>query len=611
MSTETVRDERSQSLLAMCLIALTTGIVTGIGAWLFRLLIGGMHNVFFLRKLSSDYDANAHTPDNPWGVAIIAVPVIGSVGVVWLVKTFAPEAKGHGVPEVVDAIHYNQGRIRGSVALVKSLASAICIGSGGSVGREGPIVQIGSAFASMLGQILRLPTRQRITLIAAGAAAGIAATFNAPMGGILFAIEVLLVSINIQNLLPVALATVTAGYIGQTLMGTHPAFDAAALQVTNFHLYSSWVLLLFIFFGALMGIVSVGFIRGIYWAEDRFDALPCNDYLRHALGMACVGVMTYGVWRFTGHYHVQGIGYATIMDVITGVLSSPGLLLLLCLLKFAATTLTLGSGGSGGIFSPAIYIGATLGAGFAHLGNSFFPAMDLDVVAFTLAGMAASVGATTGAFLTGTVMLHELTSDNNVVLPVILATITACGVRKTISAANIYSLKLLRRRHIVPDSLQSALDDARCVRDVSSRDFQIVSQVDPTTMISGVVVVEDQGRIVKVIHPFLMPGQGEACSSDGLSTASAASDPDGGKGRVADHGVRDSPASDPVAASPSGWIVVGPDTPVLQAMRQLHAANAGCALVIEPAGSQNVADIAGVLTLREIGAYHTQLAELL
>ncbi|HQZ68167.1 MAG TPA: chloride channel protein, partial [Planctomycetaceae bacterium] len=285
MAHESTHPDRPQNLVVMCVLAMAVGTIGGIGAWLFRLLIGLLHNVFFLGQVELAYDANVHSATNPWGVGIIVVPVIGGLAVVWLVKSFAPEAKGHGVPEVMDAIHYQGGRIRPVVAVVKSLASAICIGSGGSVGREGPIIQIGSAFGSTLGQIVRLPARQRITLIAAGAGAGIAATFNAPLGGILFAIELLLISVNVQNLLPVALATVTANYIGRALLGTHPAFDLAALRVTDFHLTSPWLLILFIPFGMLMGLVAVGFIKGIYWAEERFDAVSENEYLRHILGM--------------------------------------------------------------------------------------------------------------------------------------------------------------------------------------------------------------------------------------------------------------------------------------------------------------------------------------
>ncbi len=191
----------ARSLALMMVLAFATGVIAGVGAWGFRMLIGLVHNVLFLGEAVFTYDANVHTPASPWGWAVVFVPVVGAVVVAWLVKNFAPEAKGHGVPEVMDAIYYNEGRIRPRVAIIKSLASAISIGSGGSVGREGPIVQIGSAFGSTLGQIIPMRTQDRVTLIAAGAGAGIAATFNAPLGGVVFAIELLLVSTTARNLL--------------------------------------------------------------------------------------------------------------------------------------------------------------------------------------------------------------------------------------------------------------------------------------------------------------------------------------------------------------------------------------------------------------------------
>ena len=234
-----------------------------------------------------------YTPLSPWGVGVVLVPVAGALVVAWLVKNFAPEAKGHGVPEVMDAIYYNQGHIRSRVAVIKSLASAVSIGSGGSVRREGPIVQIGSAFGSTLGLLIPMRTSDRVTLIAAGAGAGIAATFNAPLGGIVFALELLLVSINARNLLLVTTATVVATRISHLLLGTDPSFYIPALETPDFQLTQPWGLIVFFILGAAMGLVSVAFIRGLYWMEDLFEAMPGNYYTRHALGMLCVGVMMF------------------------------------------------------------------------------------------------------------------------------------------------------------------------------------------------------------------------------------------------------------------------------------------------------------------------------
>src|SRR6202167_3292639 len=268
----------------LSLLALGLGIVTRLGALLFRGRIGLIHNLFFTGHAVIHYDANVFTAPAPWGALVIAVPVLGAVGVTFLVTRFAPEAKGHGVPEVMDAIYYKGGVIRPVVALVKSLASALAIGSGSSVGREGPIIQIGSALGSTLGQIVRMPAGQRIALVAAGAGAGIAATFNTPIGGVMFAIELMMPEVSVETFLPVAIATGTATFVGRWFFGDTPAFHVPALQVMAVDPSALAVLALFAVMGALMGVAAAGFIRGLHWSEDLFNRIK-STYLRHILGM--------------------------------------------------------------------------------------------------------------------------------------------------------------------------------------------------------------------------------------------------------------------------------------------------------------------------------------
>jgi CIC family chloride channel protein len=444
------------SISTMAILAIATGVIAGVGAWAFRMLIGLVHNLMFLGTVSFFYDANLHTLPGPLGAAVFLVPVAGAVVVAFLVGTFAPEAKGHGVPEVMDAIHFNEGRIRPRVAIVKSLASAISIGSGGSVGREGPIVQIGSAFGATLGQVITMPTNDRITLIAAGAGAGIAATFNAPLGGVLFAVELLLVLIDARNLLLVTLATGTATYVGQWLLGTHPAFFIPALETSDFYLAQPGALVEFAMLGVLMGIVSVAFIRGIYSTEDLFDAIPGNYYTRHVLGMACVGAMMVLLQQTVGNYYVQGVGYATILDVLLGNLTNPWFLLLLMVLKLVATNLSLGSGASGGVFSPALFVGATGGAAFGHFCLFLMPEISVGIPTFAVAGMGATIGGTTGAVLTGIVMITEMTQDHSAILPLLISGSIAYAVRKMLMDESIYTMKLLARGHVVAEGLVSA-----------------------------------------------------------------------------------------------------------------------------------------------------------
>ncbi|HEY3917102.1 MAG TPA: chloride channel protein, partial [Stellaceae bacterium] len=215
---DSVAPTRAVGLARLSLYAVSIGLVTGIGAVAFRALIGLIHNVFFLGQFSFAYNANLFTPAGPWGAWIILAPVIGGIVVTALVDNFAPEARGHGVPEVMDAIFYKEGVIRPQVAAVKSLASAFSIGSGAAVGREGPIIQIGASLGSTLGQLLHLAPWQRITMVAAGAGAGIAATFNTPIGGVMFAIELMLPEVSVRTFLPVALATGTATFVGNWIL---------------------------------------------------------------------------------------------------------------------------------------------------------------------------------------------------------------------------------------------------------------------------------------------------------------------------------------------------------------------------------------------------------
>ncbi|HTQ39810.1 MAG TPA: chloride channel protein [Pirellulales bacterium] len=439
-------------------LAIGVGVIAGFGAVFFRALISLFHNLLFLGKLSLYYDANLHTPPfwlSGWEWLVIFVPVMGSVGVAWLVQNFAPEAKGHGVPEVMEAIGYRGGIIRPVVAAVKSLASGLSIGSGGSVGREGPIIQIGAAFGSTLGQIVSMTPQQRITLIAAGGGAGIAATFNTPIGGVLFAVELLLPIVSAATLMPVALAVAVATHIGRYFFGTFPSFNVPALRVPDFTLDSLGLAPVLIVAGVLLGLLAALFVRSIYWFEDRFDSLPGNYYTRHMLGMLCVGLLMYAMMTRTtgfeggGHYFVQGVGYATIDDVLRGTLTAPGLLLLLVATKLLATSLTLGSGASGGVFSPLLFLGATAGASLGALAGNFTPHMTLTPAAMGVVGMAAMVGSATGAILTAIVMLFEMTRDYNVVLPIIITLAIADAVRRYVCPPTIYTLKLLRRGDIV------------------------------------------------------------------------------------------------------------------------------------------------------------------
>lgn len=496
---------RGIGLLGLSLLALVVGIVTGFGAIAFRALIALIHNVAFLGQFSIEFDANQFTPMSPWGAWIIIVPVIGGLIVTFLVVNFAPEARGHGVPEVLDAIYYKEGKIRPRVAAVKSLASAFSIGTGAAVGREGPIIQIGATLGSWLGQIVSMAPWQRITLVAAGA--GIAATFNTPIGGVMFAIELMLPELSARTFLPVALATGAATYIGRIFLGAQPAFEVPSALFLNSEQPPVVGLLLFVLLGAIIGIAATGFIRALVLAENIFPKIK-NPYLRHSIGMLMIGVLIYCLMRFQGHYFVQGVGYSTIQAILENNLAGIGLLLGLFVAKLFATSVSLGSGASGGIFSPSLFMGATLGAAFGAIVTAIHPITGVDPVTCAIIGMAAMVGGGTGAAMTAVTMIFEMTRDYDLIMPIIIAVAVAIGVRRLLSRENIYTIKLVARGHLIPKALHANMFLVRHAEEVMDRDvLTLPAETDFAAFLRSTgahgfkhIVVTRNDRIVGVLR---------------------------------------------------------------------------------------------------------------
>jgi CIC family chloride channel protein len=578
--------------LVFFVLAVVVGLVAGLGAVLFRGLIAFFHNLLLLGQVSVTYDANVHTPPSPWGPLVILVPVVGAASVAFLVKNFAPEAKGHGVPEVMDAIYYNKGVIRPVVAAVKSLASALSIGSGGAIGREGPIIQIGSSFGSTLGQYLPLATWQRITLIGAGAGAGIAATFNTPIGGILFAIEIMMVEVSARTLVPVAMATVTATYLGRVFFGPHPAFVIPALETHYFHLGNPWLLLSYVGLGVITGLVSVIYIKSIYAFEDFFDErVPGNYYTRHMAGMFLVGMMMYLLLINRGHYYIEGVGYATIQDVLSGMHSSLPLLLLLFFLKLLATSLTLGSGASGGIFSPALFMGATLGGAYGLVLNQLFPGMAVSTPAFAVAGMAGMIGGATGAVMTAIVMIFEMTLDYTVIIPIAITVAVGYGIRQWLSRESIYTMKLVRRGHTMPEALHTNFHYLKRAREVMETRFGTIPaattpekfvQLASTQPDVLYFLVEDGARIIGLMTRDMVSG---VLAPPGKSTT---------LGEIANH----------------DYVAMPEDATLLDITARLRAQQKSIALIVrthEPASADNVV---GVITKEQLGESLIQATEL-
>jgi len=490
----------------MIALALVVGVFGGLGSILFSMLIGLFYNLSHFASLSVDFDANVYVAAVAYAPLIILIPVLGSFVVTWITNTFAPEARGHGVPEVMNAIYYKEGRIRPVVVLAKAITSAISIGTGGSVGREGPIIQIGSAFGSVLGQWIAMPARQRVVLVAAGAAAGIAGTFNAPLDGIVFAIELMLVSVSARAVSLVAVSSITATYISRLYHGSVQSFDVPALVSFDNPYIGLLTLALCIPLGLIVGAAAAGFLKSIYWFEDRFDSGISNPYLRHAIGMGMLGLLMYILMETTGQYYVGGVGYAFVLDVLRQVLTDPVLLLVLFAAKLLATGLTLGSGASGGIFSPSLFLGAAMGAAFGQLATMVFPEAQLEPAVFAIAGMAAMVGGSTGAVLTAIVMIFEQTRDYGAILPIIITTSMAHVIREHITVETIYTLKLARRGLFLPKALQASTASSRRVESIMNTDFDLLQIGDIESWQAShtagkdtrYTVVVDSGKVVGV-----------------------------------------------------------------------------------------------------------------
>jgi CIC family chloride channel protein len=419
--------------------SLIVGLGTGVGAVAFRYLIQGVSWVGFtwIPKITDSL-----------GMAyIIFIPTIGGLIVGLLIYYFAREAKGHGVPEVMEAVALKGGRIRPIVAIIKSLASSICIGSGGSVGREGPIVQIGSALGSTIGQIFHFSDDRVRNLVACGAAGGIAATFNAPIAGVIFALEIILGEISVHHLSTVVISAVSASVIGQAVFGNTPAFT---LPIA-YQIKTVWEFGLYPILGILAALVGVIFVRMLYWSEDVFDKWQgVPEWFKPAVGGALLGAIGLAYPAVTqieweGQPHIFNVGYEVISDALSNHFLI-GAVAMLLILKLLATSLSLGSGGSGGIFAPSLFMGAMLGSAFGIVVHALMPEITAQAGAYTLVGMAAVFAAAAHAPITAIVILFELTGDYRIILPLMLTVVIATLLaRSLLKGESIYTLKLTRR----------------------------------------------------------------------------------------------------------------------------------------------------------------------
>ena len=479
----------------MLVTSLIVGIGAGLGAVLFRRLIDWIHNFA--------YNDIAGILAEWYPLHLIVIPALGGAIVGPLVYYFAREAKGHGVPEVMEALELRGGKIRPRVVVVKSLASSVCIASGGSVGREGPIAQIGSALGSLIGQLLKLSEDRVRTLVACGAAGGIAATFNAPIAGAVFALEVLLRRFGSVYFGAVVISAVTADVIAHYFEG-----DSRTFLTPEYTMQSPWELLLYTLMGFIAALAAVGFSRLLYFSEDIWGLIRIPEPAKPLLGGILLGLLGIISYQIDGFPRIFGVGYETIENTLFSQLTLQvtfGLLLL----KLVATTLTLGSGGSGGIFAPSLFMGAMLGASFGQIAHTIFPEIVAPSGAYALVGMAAFFGGAAHAPITAILILFEMTGDYQIILPLMLSTVLSTIVSRNLSPDSIYTLKLKRRGVELSQDTQ-AIDlmqgvtaeiAMNCETDAVSSDMSLIELMSTfsSTHYHALPVVQNETELVGLI----------------------------------------------------------------------------------------------------------------
>jgi CIC family chloride channel protein len=439
--------------IRLTLLAVLVGFVAGLASIIFKIMINLFQDLFW--KASSIISA---VSSQGWFLTIL-IPAAGGLLIGPLIYYGAREAKGHGVPEIMEALIFRGGRIRTRVVAIKALASAICIGSGGSVGREGPIVQISSSLASSVGRLFRIKERGMRTLVAAGAAAGIGGTFNAPIAGALFAVEVLLGEFGVFSFSPIIIASVIS-----TLTSRLISEDISAFTVPKYSLISVWEIGPYILLGIVGGLVAILFIKAIYFFEDKFDRIPLHPLLKPILGGVLIGTIGLGL------PHIFGVGYDSIDACLQNQLGL-WLALVLVFAKILSTSLTLGSGGSGGIFAPSLFLGAMTGNFIGSTFHHYFPSSMSSPGAFSLVGMGAVVAAATHAPITAIIIIFELTGDYKIILPLMLSSIIASFMTVGIHKESIYTMKLKRRGILFKEGRELNILRSLFVRDYISQDY--------------------------------------------------------------------------------------------------------------------------------------------
>lgn len=486
-------------MVLVSFLAAGIGLLAGGIAYVLYKLIGLFTNIAFYGRFVFDFTSARF---NHLGWWVIPIPVIGGIIVGFMAKYGTPKIKGHGIPEAMEAVLVNRSRIEPRVAILKPLSAAIAIGTGGPFGAEGPIIQTGGAVGSLVGQAIHTTASERKVLLACGAAAGMAATFNTPISGVILAIELLLFEFKARSFIPLVIASTLATAVHMQLLGAGPMFKVSAM---NFGVPRA--LPFYLLLGLICGLAAVGFSKLLYWVEDQFEKLPVDELWWPAIGALGLGVIGYFVPR------VLGVGYDTIGDILNGNLVWK-LLLVVMLAKVAALVISLGSGTSGGLLAPMFMSSAALGGVFAMGIDRIFPTANLSPGAFALVAMGAVFGAASRATFSFIIFAFEITRDYNSVLPLMLVSVIADGIAMLLMPrASIMTEKLARRGLYIHQEYEADVLHQVNVAETMERDVPTISgdttiteladrigRHDPSvSQHQGMLVLDESGKLAGVI----------------------------------------------------------------------------------------------------------------
>ena len=461
VSTDSLGTPAEFRIVWIAALSAVIGLVAGGVAYVLYKLIGLFTNIAFYHRFSAQFvSARFHTL-GPW---VIVVPVIGGVLVGFMAKYGSDKINGHGIPEAMEAVLINRSRIQPRVAILKPISAAIAIGTGGPFGAEGPIIQTGGALGSLIGQFVHTTGAERKVLLACGAAAGMSATFNTPIAGVILAIELLLFEFKSRSFIPLAIASTLATAVHMQLLGAGPMFSVAPVDFGIPHALPFYLVL-----GGICGLAAVGFSKLLYWTEDQFEKLPVDELWWPAIGALGLGIIGYFVPR------VLGVGYDTITDILNGQLALK-LLVIVMMAKAVALVVSLGSGTSGGLLAPMFMSSAALGGAFAILVDRIYPAAHLAPGAFALVAMGAVFGAASRATFTFIIFAFEITRDYNAVLPLMLVTVIADGIAILLMPrASIMTEKLARRGLHIHQDYETDVLQQMTVSETMDREIPLLS----------------------------------------------------------------------------------------------------------------------------------------